>query len=84
MALPDRREPEGLHEMALAGPRRPQQQDVLALADEARRGEFEDERAGDLGVETEVEAVECAVRITEASGLDASREEPILASDESH
>ena len=81
-AWPNRRAPEGLHEMALAGAGGPQQQDVLAVADEARRGEFQDERAWDLGVEAEVEAVEGAVRITEASGLDASREEPILASDE--
>ena len=82
VALPDRREPEALHEMALAGAGGPQQQDVLALADEARRGECEDQRAWDLGVEAKVEAVEGAVRISEASGLDASREEPILASDE--
>ena len=82
VALPDRREPEGLHEMTLAGAGGAQQQDVLALADKARRGEFEDQRAWDLGVEAEVEAVEGAVRIPEASGLDASREEPILASDE--
>ena len=57
MALLDRSEPDRLDEMALAGSGRPEEQDVLALADEASRGELEDELARDLRVEAEVEVM---------------------------
>ena len=70
---------DGLCEMALAGPGRSEEESVFALGDEAGGGELEDERAVDLLVEGEVEAVERAVGISEAGLLVAPGEQPVLA-----
>ena len=78
-ALLDRGAADGLGEMTLAGPGRPEQQGVFALGDEAGGGELEDERAVDLLVEGEVEAVERAVGVAEAGLLVAPGEQPVLA-----
>ena len=66
-------------EMALAGPRRAEEEGILALADEARGRQFVDERPIHFLVEGEVEAVQGPVGVTEARLLVAAREEAILA-----
>ena len=69
----------GLGEMALARTGRPEQERVFALGDEAGGGELEDERAVDLLVEGEVEAVEGAVGVAEAGLLVSPGEQAVLA-----
>ena len=65
--------------MALARTGRPEQERVFALGDEAGGGELEDERAVDLLVEGEVEAVEGAVGVAEAGLLVSPGEQAVLA-----
>ena len=65
--------------MALPGTGLADQEDVLALCDEACGGELEDERAVDLLVEGEVEAVERAVGVPESGLLMPAGEEAVLA-----
>ena len=68
VALLDCGAPDGLGEVTLARTGLADEQNVFALGDEACGGELEDERAVDLLVEGEVEAVERAVGVPE-SGL---------------
>ena len=75
VALLDRGAADGLGNVALARTGRADQEGVFALGDETRGGELEDERAVDLLVEDEVEAVERAVGVAE-SGLLVSPGEP--------
>ena len=56
-----------LREVALAGAGRSEEERVLVLADEARGGELEDERAVHLLVEVEVEGVERPARGRESA-----------------
>ena len=79
IALLDRGAADGLGEMALARTGRPEQERVFALGDEAGGGELEDERAVDLLVEGEVEAVERAVGVAEAGLLVSPGEQAVLA-----
>ena len=65
--------------MALAGARRTEEEDVLALGDETCRGELVDERAIHLLVEIKIKGVERALRVTEARELVPALEEAILA-----
>src|SRR6266511_445779 len=58
VALLDHGEANGLREMALARARRPQEEPVLVLGDEAAGGELEDEAPIHLLVELEVKGVE--------------------------
>ena len=55
------------------------EQDVFALGDEACGGELEDERAVDLLVEGEVEAVERAVGVPESGLFVPAGEQAVLA-----
>lgn len=57
----------------------PEQQDIFALRDEARRGELEDERAIHFRVESEIESVEGSIGIAKARELPAALEQPVLA-----
>ena len=82
MALLDRGEADGLHQVALPGAGRPEEQAVLVRGDEAAGGELEDEPAIHLLVEVEVEGVEGLAAVTEAGLRDAAGEEPILAAQE--
>jgi len=66
--------PDGLGEMALA--RRSEEQDVVALCDEADRGELVDEGAIHLLVEVEVEAVERAIGVAEPPRSECDRRPP--------
>lgn len=66
MPLQNRRAAQRLREVALAGAGRPEQQDVLALGDEAAGRELVDERAVHVLVEIEIEGVERAVGVAEA------------------
>ena len=66
--------------MALAGARRPEEERVFALLDEAGGGELVDQHAIHLLVEIEIEAVERAVGIAEAGELVASGQETVFAS----
>lgn len=68
--------------MALARARRPEQQHVFALADEARRGQLIDERAIHLLVEVEIEGAERAIAVAEARLFDPPRKESILSAHE--
>ena len=68
-----------LGKVTLAGTRLADQQDVLALGDEACGSELEDECAVDLLVEGEVEAVERAVGVSESGLLVSSGEQAVLA-----
>ena len=68
-----------LGEMAFAGARRPEEERVFALLDEARGGELVDEHAIHLLVEIEIKAIERAVGIAEAGELVAARQEPVFA-----
>ena len=70
--------PNRLREMALAGARRAEKERVFALANEAGRREFVDERAIHLLVEIKIETVERAVRIAEAGLFMAPFKEPVL------
>ena len=70
---------DGLGEMTLAGTRRPEEECVLPLGDEARGRQLEDERAIHLLVEGEVEGVERALGVTEAGLLAPAFEKAILA-----
>ena len=79
VALLDGGASDGLGKVALARTGRAQKQGVLALGDEARGRELEDERAVDLRVEGEVEAVERAVGVTESGLLVPPGEQPVLA-----
>ena len=65
--------------MALARTGRPEQERVFALGDEAGGGELEDERAVDLLVEGDGEAVEGAVGVAEAGLLVSPGEQAVLA-----
>ena len=78
IALLDRGAADSLGEMALARTGRPEQERVFALGDEAGGGELEDERAVDLLVEGEVEAVEGAVGVAEAGLLVSPGEQAVL------
>jgi hypothetical protein len=68
-----------LREMALAGARRAEEEDVFPLLDEARRGQLEDEGAVELLVEGEIKAIERAVGVAEARLGVAAGKEPVLA-----
>src|SRR5947209_18346420 len=75
MALLDERAAEGLGEMTLARAGRAEEDDVLALGEEAAGGEREDEVAVHLLVEGEVEAVEGLVGIAKLGLLEPAGEE---------
>jgi len=79
VALLDRGASDGLGEMTLPGTGLADQEDVLALCDEARGGEFEDECAVDLLVKSKVETVERAVGVSESGLLVSPCEEAVLA-----
>jgi hypothetical protein len=55
-----------------------EQEHILPLQDEAGRGELVDQRAVHLLVEIEIEGVEGAIRIAEASLLNPTRDQPVL------
>ena len=65
--------------MTLPGTGLADQEDVLALCDEACGGELEDECAVDLLVEGEVEAIERAVRVPESGLLVPAGEQAVFA-----
>ena len=67
-----------LGDVPLARARRPDQQDVPRLTDEPPRGQVEDLPAFDRRVEREVELVQRLV-FTEAGGLDAAGDQPLIA-----
>ena len=67
-----------LREMTLPGARRSEQEDVLALQDEAGRRQVVDQRAVHLLVEIEIEGVERAIGIAKARLLDAPGDQPVL------
>ena len=79
VALLDGGAADGLGQVALARTGWADQEDVFALGDETRGGELEDQRAVDLLVEGEVEAVERAFGVAEAGLLVAPGEQPVLA-----
>jgi hypothetical protein len=68
--------------MALAGARRTEEKDVLALGDEAGGGKLVDDRAIHLLVEIEIKGVERAFRVTEARELVPPLEQAVLSSTE--
>lgn len=68
--------------VALAGTRRAEEQGIGMLGDPAGGGELEDEGAGHLLVELEVEGVEAFARVADAGLLDPALEEAILAPDQ--
>ena len=79
VAVVNRSEADGLREVALAGPRRPEKQAVLALQQEAPRREFEDQLLVHLRIEGEVEVVECAAPVAEVGLLDAAFDKSVTA-----
>ena len=82
VALVDRRAANGLREMTFAGARRTQEEDVLALQDEAPGGEFVDEGAVHLFIEIEIKTLEGAIGVAEARLLEPSCNEPVLTAHE--
>src|SRR5205814_7326368 len=79
VALQDRGAPNGLRQMALAGTRRPEEEYVLALGDEAGGRELVDERAVHLLVEIKVKGTERALGVTKAREFVAALEQAVLA-----
>src|SRR5262249_3403480 len=79
MALLDDGDADGLLQVALprAGPT--EEEPVLPLGDEAAGGELEDEGAGHLLVEVDIEGVEGLAGVAEARVLEPALEEPVLA-----
>jgi hypothetical protein len=65
VALVDRGLTNGLRQMTLACPARPEKQNVLALVDERCGGQIENQAAIDFGIERKVEVVEALVGIAE-------------------
>jgi len=82
MAVVDDRDPDGLGEMTLARARRPQEQPVFMLRDEAAGGQLEDQPAVQLLVEVEVEGVERLAAVAEAGLREAPLQEPVLTAEE--
>ena len=82
VALQDGSAADGLGEMALAGAGRAQEERVLALSDETCGGQVVDESAVQLAIEIEVEAVEGALGVAEASLLEPALEEPVLTTEQ--
>jgi hypothetical protein len=82
VALLDGGVADGLREMALTSTGRAEKKRIFPLLDEARGGEFVDQRAVHLLVEIEIEAVKRAVGITEACLFVPPLEEPILSAHE--
>src|SRR5207247_11424812 len=78
IALQDRGTADGLREVTLARPRRSEEEHVLALGDEARRGELVDERAIHLLVEIKVKGVERALGVAKAREFVAALEQAVL------
>jgi hypothetical protein len=68
--------------VTLACPGWPEEEDVLALGDEARGGELVDKRPIHLLVEIKVKGVERALRVAEARKLVPALEQPVLPSAE--
>ena len=79
IALLDGGASDRLGKVTLAGTPLADQQDVLALGDEACGGELKDQCAVDLLVEGEVETVERAVGVSESGLLVSSGEQAVLA-----
>ena len=79
IALLDRGAADRLGEMALAGAGWAEKERVLALLDEARGREVEDERAVHLLVEVEIEILERAIGVAEARQLVPARQQPVFA-----
>jgi len=77
VALVDGRAAQGLRQMTHARARRPEQEHVLSLQDEAAGGEFMDQGAIHLLVEIEIKGVERAVGVAEARLLDPARDQPV-------
>src|SRR6516164_2245393 len=67
-----------VREVALARARRPQEEPVLVLGDEAAGGELEDEASIHLLVELEVKGVERLAPVAEAGLCHPAIEEPVL------
>jgi hypothetical protein len=65
--------------VALAGAGWVEEEDVLALGDEACRGEFVDERGIHFLVEIKIKGVERALRIMEAPEFVPAFEESVLS-----
>src|SRR5258708_16100688 len=65
-------------EVTFAGARRPEQEHVLALQDEAGRRELVDGRTVHLLVEIEIKGIEGAIRVAKARLLDAPGDQPVL------
>src|SRR5439155_26252282 len=82
MALLDERVAECLGEMTLARAGRAEEDDVVALGEEAAGGELEDEVAVHLLVEGEVEAVEGLVGVAKLGLLEPAGEEAVGAAGE--
>ena len=82
VALQDGGAADRLGEMTLARARRPEEEDVLALLDEAAGRQVVDERAVHLLVEIEIKGVERAIGVAEARLLDAAGDQPVLAAEQ--
>jgi hypothetical protein len=82
VALLDHREADRLRQVALPRAGRTEEEGIGVLSDPAGRGQLEDEGAGHLLVEVEVEGVEALADVAEARLLEAALEEAILAADE--
>lgn len=70
---------DSLHQVALARARRAEEERVLGLRQEAPGRQLEDQRAVELLVEVEVEAVERAILVAEAGGLRAPLDQSVGA-----
>jgi hypothetical protein len=79
IALQNGGTPDRLGQMTLARTWRSKKQHVLALGDEARRGQLVDERAIHLLVEIKVKSVQCAFGVAKAGELVAALEQAVLA-----
>ena len=77
VALLDRAVTDGLRQMTFARPARPEKQNVLALVDERRGGQIENQTAIDFGIEREVEVVEALVGIAESGLFAATLQQPV-------
>ena len=79
VAVEDRRQADGLGQVALASARRAEEEDVFVPVDEVASGEFEDEAAVHLWVEGEVKAVQSSAGVAESGLLDAAFDEAVNA-----
>jgi hypothetical protein len=80
IAVLDRGAPDGLRQVALAGPWRPKKQGVFTLLDEACGGELVDQHAVHLFVEMKIKGSERPIRIPEAGEFVPTRQQAVLAS----